>query len=126
MKILFVSPPFAGHALVLIRVARHLKQCDSTLKITMIYLSWDKFQESKELVSSEDLNFFETIEIMRHPEPVSCSNPLIWCQEIQDALLPQLKDFIVQKCFDAVIYDAFCWIYKSLKLFLPHSVNTVV
>ncbi len=115
MNILFVPPIFAGHASVLLRVARHLQGLDHTLNMHFLYLSWKDFDENKTIL--EDNSF--TTSVLRHSECVKTANPLEWCPDVQNNLGAQIREFVSAHDFHVIIYDAFAWVYETLKPFFP-------
>jgi hypothetical protein len=111
MKILFISPPFVGHALVQHRAAEKLRKDDSKVELIMVYMTWKDYPIPNSLKKS-DAHFDQVIELSS-PKTLTTTNPMVWCAEQSEDLREILCQNLKKWHPDTVVYDAFTWVYLT-------------
>jgi len=117
-SIVFITPPFIGHALVLHRAADILQKNDPHMDLHCIYLTW-KNRPIPELLQ-DSKTIFSSIQSLENPNDLVTTNPEIWCEDQRKYAVPILIDIIDEmKDVKTIVYDSFAWIYNDLMISFP-------
>jgi len=117
-SIVFITPPFIGHALVLHRAAEILQKNDPHMDLHCIYLTW-KNRPIPELLQ-DSKTIFSSVQSIVNPDELITTNPEIWCEDQRKYSVPILIDIIDEmKDVKTIVYDSFSWVYTDLMISFP-------